>query len=88
MLFDAGELNESDEAISMRRANAEWLRVLREWKSRSKIDAALQPGCFRKARRARGCPRSCAHCRAKKKLPTRQEVRATLTFAEWTTHVE
>jgi hypothetical protein len=67
----------------MRRASLDRQRTIREWRSRLEMDDALEPGRFRKGRTARGCPRRCTHCRAKKLEPTLQTVRSDLSFREW-----
>ena len=67
----------------MRRAAIERHRTLSEWRQRNELDEGLSPGCFRKGRTARGCPRRCAHCQARRQQPTRQGLRSRLTFSEW-----
>lgn len=67
----------------MTRAATERQWVIREWKARRKDDEFLSPGYFRKGRRALGCPRWCAHCRAVKLEPTRHLLRSNLAIREW-----
>jgi len=67
----------------MRRASEEREFVFREWRKRSMMDAALEPGRFRKGRTACGCPRRCEHCRAKKLHPKLQTRLAQLALREW-----
>ena len=66
----------------MRRAFLDRSITLVEWRDRHPLDVDLSPGYFRKGRRARGCPRSCAHCRALKSRPARQQARADLAWSE------
>lgn len=67
----------------MNRASSERLRTIHEWRQRAAIDGELQPGYFRKGRRARGCPGDCPHCRAKKSRPMRRERASDEALAEW-----
>lgn len=67
----------------MRRASNERQWTIREWRNRLPSDESLEPGRFRKGRTARGCPHRCVHCRVQKQLPTIQEKRVLLNFAEW-----
>ncbi len=67
----------------MRRTANERQCTLREWRMRFEMDASLEPGRFRKGRTAQGCPRRCAHCRAIKLQPTRQERLSEIAEAEW-----
>jgi hypothetical protein len=67
----------------MKRAAIERPRTVCEWKVRQFEDEFFEPGYFRKGRTARGCPRWCYHCRAKKRKPPRKLVEADWTFHEW-----
>ncbi len=66
----------------MRRASIERLRTVHEWQHRSEMDVSLEPGRFRKGRRAGACARYCMHCRGIKSIPTRQEIIAEFKLAE------
>ena len=67
----------------MFRASVERDWALEEWSRRHTLDRDLPPNAFRKARRVRGCPRNCVHCRMKKLRPTRQEQLADLRRQDW-----
>jgi hypothetical protein len=67
----------------MKRAAIERPRTVSEWKARHAEDELLEPGHFRKGQTAKGCPRRCYHCRAKKLRPPRKQVKADLVFREW-----
>jgi hypothetical protein len=70
-------------AAGMIRAILDRRRTLREWLRRHEEDAALRPGYFRKGRRAKGCNRVCAACRAMKGKPRRREFHTLLAVSEW-----
>jgi len=67
----------------MRRAAIERPWTVREWKARQWFDELLEPGCYRKGRRATGCHRWCSSCRDKKLKPTKRLLMSNLAVREW-----
>ena len=66
----------------MRRTALERHRTFSEWRQRHSLDGALEPGHFRKGRRAWGCLRYCPHCAAGKLRSSLQGRRSELAFKE------